>query len=410
MILIAAPYPTNANEGSLQRILEIDSLFGDSPRVYLTETARIENWGFKKIKDNIYSLVIPMDFIRSDDFFSFIKQQISLVYCHSVFNYRLLSELYQRHDNLPPLYFDIHGVVPEEMTYIGEDQKAQIYGELERLAIQSAYCLIFVSHRMGEHFKNKYKISEFRNYVLPTSIFQKVEFSNFELRAKIDSYLDQIKFIYAGGTQRWQRCDLVMEWVKAKMTPKMKVDIFSPDIRYFEAIQSRAGVQVQQGRHDEVMKALKGAHYSFILRDLHILNQVSSPTKLSEALACGVVPVLLSPEVGDALVMKIQYLKYDDLVSGKLPAAQEYGAMAEYNLKIWNEALNIARRSVDQMIREMQNVAKKAQSAFDLTSQIEKYRTQFVFAQVRGIIGIGPRSIYRLIRYFLVRLTDFQKS
>lgn len=62
---------------------------------------------------------------------------------------------------------------------------------------------------------------------------------------------------------------------------------------------------------EELYKYYSIAHYGFLLRDDHVLNEVAAPTKLTEYLYYGIVPILKFEEIGDRAFYHYEYILYN---------------------------------------------------------------------------------------------------
>lgn len=79
------------------------------------------------------------------------------------------------------------------------------------------------------------------------------------------------------------------------------------------------------------MAEYQTAHYGFVLRDDITVNNVACPTKLVEYLQYGILPILLTPNIGDFAARGMEYLPLEDLLAGKLPSEEQRRQMAARN-------------------------------------------------------------------------------
>lgn len=131
---------------------------------------------------------------------------------------------------------------------------------------------------------------------------------------------NDIVIIYAGNTQKWQNVDLMIEFVKKyKDIEKVKFIFLTNEINKFKSLFLSNNLIINKGIYiDSVSKEDLPIYYSlatygFILRDNHILNKVSNPTKLSEYLQFGIIPIVLSEDIGDYKEMGYEYIKVDNI-------------------------------------------------------------------------------------------------
>jgi hypothetical protein len=87
------------------------------------------------------------------------------------------------------------------------------------------------------------------------------------------------------------------------------------------------------------------AHYGFVIRDDHILNEVSSPTKLLEYLYFGITPILKSTKLGDFNDYDIDYLSIDNLEIEFRPRKSEKNMqIAKQILSRYQESLALLKK------------------------------------------------------------------
>ncbi|EBP0808441.1 glycosyl transferase family 2, partial [Salmonella enterica] len=116
MILFIAGFPTveNVRDGMFQRIAAIDSLTKNKSRVYL-------NISFKKnVKRKISIIencvVEHLNYFTHNIIIKNYLKQASIIYVHSLYNMlKILPTNYY-----DKIILDIHGVVPEEIAFLGK--------------------------------------------------------------------------------------------------------------------------------------------------------------------------------------------------------------------------------------------------------------------------------------------------
>lgn len=406
MILIVAPIDINSNEGFQQRVKEIDKLFSEQSRIYISTTMKIESWGIKKIYDNCFQMVTHPDFLETNEFLLFLNESISALYCHSIFNYQTIEKLFDLHKIETPLFLDFHGVVPEETEFQGNLIQAKYFQVLEEKAVKNAFGFISVSNEMQSHFNIKYNVSKKSHFVIPTSVFSSKFISAESLDNKIQTYNLEKRFLYAGGTQKWQNCDKIIKVIGKLINTNYKFHIFTPDPGFFKTkIIENSSVDIKSAKHDEVLRMLEKVHFSFILRDDHILNQVSSPTKLTEALASGTLPIFLSINVGDSRTLDLNFLTYNDLVANNLPSQLHFQEMVTGNLQKWRGVVDGAKAESRKLLSEISNAEMKVENeSFKeyLATQINQFKNTFIKNEIKCLFSFKLKRIYRVIRYFFV--------
>lgn len=205
---------------------------------------------------------------------------------------------------------DIQGAVSEEAAYLGaRASTVQRLDALERKVLvtcDSAFC---VSQKMVEHVLRKYGTPEGKLQIVPCCVPSALVGKHLALRQQMRRKLDlenRLVLVYSGGTDRYQ-CVTEMCTVFANLV-KQRDDIFWlilswGDHEIFRRNLVKQGVDqhrfsLKSVRQNEVHDHLLAADAGLLLREDHVLNRVSSPTKFAEYLAAG-VPVITTPYVGD---------------------------------------------------------------------------------------------------------------
>ena len=115
---------------------------------------------------------------------------------------------------------------------------------------------------------------------------------------------------------------------------KVEYHIFVPNIvEYMKTLEGEKidNLMVDTKNRDELILEYKKAHYGFILRDDITVNHVACPTKLIEYMQYDIVPIMLSPRIGDFFDMGLEYIPVEDFIKGKLPSEEKRNLMANHN-------------------------------------------------------------------------------
>jgi|AMWB02.1.fsa_nt_gi glycosyltransferase involved in cell wall biosynthesis len=345
MILFISPYPDSAGEkdGMMQRVAAMDSCFAGSERVYLqirffgnlrrTSTAISDRASVRRLNF----------FLHAPEIFR-LASRAAGIYVHSVHNgFRAL-----------PLYLfrnvvtDLHGVFPEELRYYGKRAGALLYAVVERIAIRRSRALVVVTGVMAEHLRAKHGAFPAAVYTIPV-------FDNFPIGGAVRRGTGPLVAIYAGGSQKWQNIDLMMDAV-ARTGHDLPIVILTPDVPFFERKVAEHGLagraKVLTVPKSAVYEQYLGADLGFVLRDDSIVNRAACPTKLVEYLACGVVPVVLQPEIGDFARRGYACIDLQRFINGDLPAREELAAMRERNYRVLQEMRDSAAGVMARMVAQ----------------------------------------------------------
>lgn len=187
----------------------------------------------------------------------------------------------------------MQGVVPEE-SYMRRHSKLR-YSALscmEKYVLKKSKLLLLVSDDMLKHYEKKYKLSlKDKSIIMPcfneTGI---VEDAFFEDKYKKNT------FLYVGGMAKWQCFEqiakLYSEIEKTDCNPMFYVYTFNKDVA-ITVIKSLniKNYMVDYAPKDELSEKIKGMKYGFVLREDCTVNNVATPTKFSNYLANGIIPI-----------------------------------------------------------------------------------------------------------------------
>lgn len=188
----------------------------------------------------------------------------------------------------------IQGSSPDE-SYMRNHSKLRrfVISVIERFAISRGKVCFMVSKSMVEYYKKKYgKDFSYKTYIMPCYNSQLLE----DLFKREGKYTNNT-FCYVGGLSVWQCFD---ETVKLygeieKQVPNSFFRVFTPDIEAAKKVLTKEGVKhysVEFVKNIELVEKLAGCKYGFILRGKSPVNLVATPTKLSNYLAAGLIPVV----------------------------------------------------------------------------------------------------------------------
>jgi hypothetical protein len=348
MILFIANYPDKSGEkdGMAQRVIAIDGYFAQRERIYLG-IRFFGNLRLRTFQPAEKLRVYKVNFFLHSLLILYLGCKARGIYVHSVHNgFRALPYYILRYKNI---FTDMHGVFPEELDYYGKKTASWLYGIVEKITVRGSRATIVVSNAMGKHLCKKYGNLRCRMYIIP--IFDDVTIEE----ARAGRRQGMPSFIYSGGAQKWQNLDLMMESVK-KVHRLCSVTILTPEIEIFRQKLQEHGlartVQVLSVPKHGVYDYYCRSDLGYILRDNSIVNRAACPTKLVEYLACGVIPIVLQPEIGDFADMGYSCITLDRLADGKLPSGEELAAMRDNNYRIIREIRTSARTALQKMLAD----------------------------------------------------------
>lgn len=400
MLLILAPNPTfSQNDGYMQRVREIDSLFGAVPRVYLELGKKWNSVGLHPLNNGAYVLRIP--FYCNQGILSVkLAPYFSSIYVHSIYQCEIYRDFLRNAVEISKkkVFLDLHGIVPEETFLASKDKRlTKKWSEIELLSVNLASKIICVTDQMKDHIGNKYNLSADKFISLPIIREEVKQKNEIDLFSKTETYLKSPHFIYAGGSQMWQRIDLMATVIN---NSKMNGKILSPNAKEFKKLIKR-NIPIKAATPAETVNELKKAHFSFVLRENHIVNEVACPTKLIEAMIYGCLPIVESPNLGDFKSLGFSYLTLEDFTSGKLPSLDDYLTGIKNNKAIIDQLLLKYKENNSQFISniiENNDTSIAEIELIDKVAKKERINSSPSFLLSRKIFS--PRNLFRTARFF----------
>ncbi len=351
MILFISHYPNSETEkeGMMQRISTIDKVFENEERIYAHISGNIET----NISEPHITTISDKLRICNINFYLNIHYRMlrdlvleaKVVYVHSIYNAQYILPFYK----YKKIITDMHGIVPEEQHYYGNEANAKLLERIEKFVIENSYCIITVTNSMSNHFLKKYPHVNTKMMVLPTLDNHEVDISN-KPKASDKS---RMLIIYSGGAQKWQNIDMMLDSIY-KVRDRFDFMILTNDVAYFQSQIKKLGysdiVKVCSVPKKNIQTYYCQADFGFILRDNIAINQVACPTKLSEYLSFGVIPIVLQPDIGDFKALGYSYLTLSDFLNNNPPSSPEIEFMKSKNYETVNKLRNTFNASIRQLI------------------------------------------------------------
>jgi len=166
-----------------------------------------------------------------------------------------------------------------------------IWSMLEIFAIKFSWLNIYVSKEMRRHFLETYKINDGSYFLMPCF--------NKELNKESFNYPDKYNipsFVYAGGLDRWQCVEKTLELYKKieESIPQASITLLTKEKQKALELIQEYNIQnsaIKFVALDMLDNELERYKYGFLIRDDHIVNNVSTPTKMNSYLANGIIPI-----------------------------------------------------------------------------------------------------------------------
>lgn len=361
----ADPVTSDEKDGYVQRVRAVDAILAGRARIYVHFEERNRSKPvFTELGEHIWRLeVADKDPIAEALLLSLFKSGMN-IYAHSLFGLQTRSVRRLISARAGALLLDLHGSVPEEFSMYGDGFGAQVYNEYEHEVAGKIDYLVAVSRNMSRHFAKKHNYPEERIIVCPI-------FVEAGARASHRRYNDRPRVIYAGGTQKWQQIDKMVDLVK-EGGGRSDYLFLTPDPETLLEKFKKAGLDaeadsfaVRSAKHAEVIASYARFDFGLLLREDSIVNRVACPTKLIEYLTFGVIPILDTEYVGDFVDLGMRYVRLVDYRAGNIPDRSERRRMAEANwavvdrLQQWmtDGGRRIATLMIDVAPRQMASVA-----------------------------------------------------
>lgn len=219
-------------------------------------------------------------------------------------------------------FIDLHGAQPEEFFYSGKSLKALVFNIFEKIAFKNCNYFVHVSIKMVDHFRDKYPKHKSNDLYVPIlssviNIEEKLDVvrSQSESRSALGISDSKPIFLYSGGVQAWQKADLVVEFLKSALLAGARVIILSMQEEFFKErlvnFLDSDSLIIKSVKPSELHFYYLAANFGVMFRDESVVNLVASPTKMTEYLYYGMVPVLTSKNVGDFVGFGIEFIEYD---------------------------------------------------------------------------------------------------
>lgn len=348
-ILFLAKYPSEeeSKDGMMQRVIAIDKELERHNRIYVQISFR-HNLKKECIKHpglTIYKLNGILHYYL-------IKRLISLsdyCYFHSIYNF---LPVYIYRFQLPPSILDVHGVVSDEVLMAGHKWRHRLFKAIEKYAFSVIQYAIVVSYKMQNHYNSSYPntVRFIFKPIIPNHLLKQpsVDSSTIEqLKNKYKIKKDTPVILYSGGVQIWQNIALMDEFITS-LDNRFRIIILTPQIaemkKQLKKSATKEYVYIESVSPTELDTYYSISNYGIILRDENIVNTVASPTKLIEYLKFGIIPIVKTPNIGDALNMGYEFQLYTDKISHSTP--QKSHKNIEIAQHLISESLNTKLNSI----------------------------------------------------------------
>jgi len=331
----------------MSRIRAVDNIFADIDRIYVNPMgevppgAPVAHRHNDKVIEYRLNLLDEAHHQHLED----LVLRSRFIYVHTLHLARYVLPFYPT----GKIVTDMHGIAPEEERMLDRNANATFYEGVETAVLSNSH-IVVVTDAMRRHLLAKHPEAKSRFTVLPIIELHPVNLSERKRRTPENRY----RAIYAGGTQPWQNIDLMLD-IADRAADFCDFTFLSHE---YAAIRARAtGRPLERvstfsvANKEELPSRYLDADFGFVLRDDNPVNRVACPTKLTEYLWFGVVPVVKSPEIGDFPDAGYAYVTADEFADGVIPDEETAQKMRENNRAIIDRLLGEFHTSAESLRR-----------------------------------------------------------
>ena len=164
---------------------------------------------------------------------------------------------------------------------------------VEGFSIKFSYLNIYVSECMRQYYSDRYKgkgVNE--NYFIMPCFNKDLNVNAFDLPDKYHN----LSFVYAGGLDKWQCIETTLEIYKKieDKYPKASITLLTKQSEEASKLLEKFSIKngaIKFVSLDSLDNELSQYKYGFLIRENHIVNNVSTPTKMNSYLANGIIPI-----------------------------------------------------------------------------------------------------------------------
>lgn len=392
MIVVFSPYPYEPlrKDGMYRRILEIDEhLLKDEERVYVYYTPQGDDYRITPpflVDTNAEVQLLDLQYISHQLKLRDLINKADFVYAQTmIYSSPYLSAFYSS----GKIITDAHGIAGEEEKLVERFSRAKLIGAFEAEAATSSRAVVVVTKAMAEYFKKAYGANDTMYIHVPVCT---LGISELELQSK-----DEKLVIYSGGIHKWQNIPDML--ALAKKCSQYDFLFLTNSVSELKEEAKKIGVldsiTVRSVEYEQVFDELKRATYGLLLRDDTPVNNVAFPTKLIEYLACGVIPVVKTINVGDLLEMGVRYVTLQDFEDGKLPSQDELVSMAKHNFKCYLSVFSSFQSGLSELRKVIEDIRETAPHYVNDTIALpSSYRMTFlpIQSELKAVTAEGIQT------------------
>lgn len=223
----------------------------------------------------------------------------------------LATQLALKQKSKSKIIYDGRGAITEEWheyNVITDSVMLNEIDSLEKECVLKSDFRIAVSNQLIDLWKKKYDYNDLNHVVIPctlNAIFENNDItSNLikENKKLLGINENDIVFVYSGSLAGWQSFQLLYDFVKSVLLANNNSKFFflsdeDENIKKLK-VEFKDRIICKKVFPSEVPNYLSIGDFGLLIREKSITNQVASPVKFAEYLACG-LQVIISNQLGD---------------------------------------------------------------------------------------------------------------
>ncbi len=169
--------------------------------------------------------------------------------------------------------------------------RKRLWNCVEFFALKFSWINIYVSERMHDYYQDTYRVKDKNFFIMPC--FNKK--LNEEAFSVVNKYANP-SFVYAGGMDKWQCIEETLDIFCQieKSIPAASLTLLTKDKAKAEELIKKYNIKnykISFVSLENLDAELMKHKYGFLIRQDHIVNNVSTPTKMNSYLANGIIPI-----------------------------------------------------------------------------------------------------------------------
>lgn len=188
----------------------------------------------------------------------------------------------------------VQGIVPEEAIMKGYSRwRYYAHSIIESLVLKKCKLVIFCSQEMRKHYEKKYQLKFDKYFVMPCFNENEVDQRAFENSEKYEKN----NYVYIGGLQPWQcfgETLQVYKKIEENSANPVNLYVYTAEIETAKKEIQKAKIKnfhIEYKVKEELGECLNKIKYGFVLRANVEVNRVATPTKLSNYISHGIIPI-----------------------------------------------------------------------------------------------------------------------